>query len=150
LPGTCFSCAERKKKCRYTLGKSVVSGHAAGPIKTAAEKTQSDIPRVSTNFQRESVTLSSTGARDHTRLNSDVPADCANGQNACTHPPAPQALGSPSDTADSCLSAAPSMLEGDFDLPPTRTIRSSSLVTGGAPEVQKDRNAKRPRVAYGN
>jgi hypothetical protein len=144
LPGTCFNCAKRKKKCRYS-GKSMSTGrkHCPRPIDTA--ETQPDVP--------QSPVTSSFGGEEHQlHLNPDSPADHVTGPQECATfhsrsqmPPAPS---TPVDRRDSRIPIAVSTVQDDVDLPPSRTIRSSSLVKRRTEDAPVDESAKRLRVLH--
>jgi hypothetical protein len=132
--GTCFNCAERKKKCRFS-GKPMSTGkdHVTGPNDAAV--TQLNVPQ-------PPVTPPFVGTQHRPRSNPDNFSDHVTGlhesapllSHSRVGPPAPS---SPTGPRDSLTSVGKSTVEDDVELPPNRTIRSSNLVRRWAGEVTK-------------
>ncbi|OJZ79682.1 hypothetical protein ASPFODRAFT_213150 [Aspergillus luchuensis CBS 106.47] len=151
LPGTCFNCAERKKKCKYSSAKSpTASGRAVGPVSVAAE-TQSAVLHSHANYQAENAALLFAGGQDRPRSNSGDPADQLTGNRGsatlASHPRTSQVPVSPSNREGSYPTTAASTAEDELELPHTRTIRSSSLVRREIGDAEDNHTAKRSRVA---
>lgn len=140
VSGTCFNCAERKKKCKYS-GESMSMGrkHVTRTIEEA--ETQSVVPQPSIG-----------GAQHASHSNSGSLADPATGLQErailLSHARLPREPSSSNDRRDSYISVAASTLEDDVELPPSRTIRSSSLLKRNAGEAWGDESAKRLRVVH--
>ncbi|GLA79022.1 hypothetical protein CBS63078_10976 [Aspergillus niger] len=152
LSGTCFNCAERKKKCRYSSAKSpTASDRADGPASMAAEETRSDVLHLRANQYAENTGLLLAGGRYHPQPNSDNPPDHITGNRGsailASHSRTSRAPVSPTDREDSHPTTAASTAEDDLDLPHTRTIRSSNLVRRETRDAEDNQRAKRPRLA---
>ncbi|OJZ79632.1 hypothetical protein ASPFODRAFT_556875 [Aspergillus luchuensis CBS 106.47] len=151
LPGTCFNCAERKKKCRYSSAQSpAASGRAVGPVSMAAEETRSDVLHSRANHYAENTARLLAGGRDRPQPNSDDPPDHITGNREsatlASHSRTSYAPDFPNHREGSYPTTAASTAEDDFELPHTRTIRSSSLVRREIRDVEDSQRAKRPRV----
>jgi hypothetical protein len=133
LSGTCFNCAARKKKCKYSFNSplSMIEGSTPMPTDTAAGDAQCDILQSSANYVSENATLAPTGAQDRSRLGSHDAVHHRIEQRRATPTSYPRTLSAPGSPGDAPHSPATSSVEEDFDLPPSRTIRRSSLIQRG-------------------
>ena len=145
LSGTCFTCAERKKKCKFSRNPmSAGRGLVTGPVDAAM--TQPDV-------RQPSVTPSFGGAHHRPRSNLDSPSNHVTRlhesapllSHSSVVPPAPNTS---TESRDIHISDAASTVDEDVELPPSRTIRSSSLVRRWTGEVHEDESIKRRRIAH--
>jgi hypothetical protein len=152
LSGTCFNCAGRKKKCRYSSGKSLPTarGSIARSVSMAAEQTHSGAVQPSAYGHGENEAILSATAQDSPRANLDNSVQHADGhQERLALIPQSRTLQAPeylSDGAASHVSAAASTADDDLELPPTITIRSSSLVRRGIEDIVASPSAQRAPV----
>lgn len=144
LPGTCFNCAARKKKCTYS-GKSMSTGrkHVIRSVDAAEMRPEVAQSPITPSFDVEQ-------RRPHSNPSSRADF-VTRPQESTTLPAHSQVSPTPSsliDTRIPPMSVAVSTVEGDAEIPPGRTIRSSSLVRRRVEEPWGDRGAKQLRVFH--
>lgn len=149
LPGTCFNCSARKKKCTYS-GKPMSTGkkHVIRSVDAAAEMR----PEVAQSSTTPSFDVEQRRPHSNPSSRADfIARPQERPQERTTLPTHSQVSPTPSSLIDTRIppvSIAVSTIDGDAELPLGRSIRSSSLVRRRVEEPWGDRGAKQLRVFH--